>query len=60
MMRKTYKRKTNKRNKTIKKMRGGTKEKVSVTAILLTHPIFREIKKLNPDFKPKDFKFELV
>ena len=56
MMRKTHRRKTNKRNKTIKKRGGGIIKTVPVTAILMTHPIFREIIKLNPDFKPKGFK----
>jgi hypothetical protein len=63
-MRKTYKyTKHRKNNRTVKKnkknkktIKGGSKKTVPITSIFLTDPIFKAIKILNPDFKPKGFK----
>ena len=43
------------KNKTVK---GGTINTLPVKSIFLTDPIFKAIKKLNPDFKPTGFKKE--
>lgn len=58
-MRKTLKKKIQKRrNKTIKKIKGGGEKTIPITSVFLTDPIFKAIKELNPDFKPKGFKKE--
>jgi hypothetical protein len=61
MRRKTYKHKKSiKHNKTLKKNRrtikGGSEKTVPITSVFLTDPIFKAIKVLNPEFKPKGFK----
>lgn len=57
-MRKTYKHK--KINRTHKKnrrtLKGGSEKTVPITSIFLTDPIFKAIKTINPEFKPKGFK----
>ncbi len=64
MIKKTLKKRYNKIRKTIRKkmcktiLKGGYEEEVSIKSIFLTDPIFKAIKKLNPDFKPSGFKKE--
>jgi hypothetical protein len=72
MPNKTYRRKSihkrNKRSKRSKRIRtlkkshrkikGGVIEDISVKSILITDPIFKAIKELNPEFKPTGFKKE--
>lgn len=59
MIKKTYKRKSlRKIRKTLKSIKGGYEETVPIKSILLTDPIFKAIKKLNPEFKPSGFKKE--
>jgi hypothetical protein len=58
MLRITYKNKRYRRNKTNKKIKGGSEKTIPITSVFLTDPIFKAIKELNPDFKPKGFKKE--
>jgi hypothetical protein len=54
------KNKQNKQNKQNRKNRktikGGNRKTVPITSIFLTDPIFKAIKSINPEFKPKGFK----
>ena len=51
---KTYRNKKTRKNK--KQMKGGYEEIIPIKSIFLTDPIFKAIKKLNPEFKPVGFK----
>jgi hypothetical protein len=57
MRRKTYKRKINKRkNKTLRKMKGGVLREIPVTSILMTDPIRRAIRAIDDKVVVKGFK----